>query len=118
MNRLASKNNRGAMRKVRVRKTLVTSPERFRLSVNISSRHAIAQIIDDTKHVTVAYATSVGAKAATGSLSEKAAWVGEQIAAQAKTKKVKRVAFDRGAHLYHGRVKALAEAARKGGLEF
>ncbi len=118
MERLTQKTTRQAMRKQRVRKTITTSSERFRLSVRISAKNAVAQIIDDTKGHTVAHVTSVGAKEATGTLTEKSAWVGQQIAIKAKSKKVTRVAFDRGGHLYHGRIKALAEAARKSGLEF
>jgi large subunit ribosomal protein L18 len=76
------------------------------------------QIIDDTKAATVASSTTVGQKQATGTLSEKAIWVGADIAKKAKAAKIKQVVFDRGSKLYHGRVKALAEAARKEGLEF
>jgi large subunit ribosomal protein L18 len=80
--------------------------------------HVTAQIIDDTKQQTVAYSTSTAAKAPKTTMIDKAVWVGEDIAKKAKAKKVTKVAFDRGGQAYHGRVKALAEAARKAGLEF
>jgi large subunit ribosomal protein L18 len=87
------------------------------LSVTISNRHISAQIIDDSKHITIAGITTAGSKA-TGTMTEKAAWAGSEIAKKAKAKKLKAVAFDRGSRIYHGRVKALADAARKEGLEF
>ena len=86
--------------------------------MHVSNLHVTAQIIDDTKHITVAYATTVGQKAATGTMTVKAEWVGNEIAKKAKAAKVKQVVFDRGGHLYHGRIKALADAARQAGLEF
>jgi large subunit ribosomal protein L18 len=88
------------------------------LSVFVSNLHVTAQLIDDTTHKTLGYVTTVGQKSVKGSMTEKAAWVGEEIAKQAKTAKIKTVAFDRGGKLYHGRVAALADAARKAGLEF
>ncbi len=91
--------------------------ERPRLSVTISNRHVSAQIIDDTKSVTLA-AVSTAGKKQTGTLTEQAAAIGKEIAKKAKTKKITQVAFDRGNKLYHGRVKALADAARNEGLEF
>jgi large subunit ribosomal protein L18 len=118
MNRLAQKNQNQAMRKARVHKSITVSADRPRLSVTISARHVVAQIIDDTSHKTVAYSTTVGSKEAKGTLSEKAAWVGKDIAKKATAKKVKKVVFDRNGRLYHGRIKALASAAREAGLEF
>lgn len=105
-------------RKHRIRSTITGTTERPRLSVFVSNKHVAAQLIDDTKHHTVAAVTTVGQKAATGTMTEKAAWVGSEIAKQAKAAKVKAVVFDRNGKLYHGRVKALADAARAGGLEF
>lgn len=116
-NRLTVKKHQAGMRSIRVRKSLTSSSNRPRLSVKITNLHVTAQIIDDTKNHTIAYITSA-ASSVKGSMSEKAAWVGEEIAKKAKAKKVKKVAFDRGSKLYHGRIKALAEAARKNGLEF
>jgi large subunit ribosomal protein L18 len=106
-----------ARRANRVRTVVQGTTERPRLSVHVSNLHIYAQIIDDEKHVTLAQATTVGQKIK-GTRSEQAAWVGAEVAKKAKAKKIKHIAFDRGARLYHGRVKALAEAARKEGLEF
>lgn len=118
MNRLTSKVRNLARRKNRVRATISGTAERPRMTVRVSNKHIIAQIIDDTSHKTIAYASTVGQKAATGTMTEKSVWVGEQIAKQAKTAKINKVVFDRNGRLYHGRVKALADAARAGGLEF
>lgn len=117
MNRQLHTLHNRAQRKHRVRATVIGTAERPRLSVRISNRHIIAQIIDDSNHRTLAYATTVGSKDA-GNLTDRAAKVGEQIAKTAKAAKITTVAFDRGNKLYHGRVAALADAARKAGLEF
>ena len=101
----------------RTRAKIHGTAERPRLSVHFSNLHITAQIIDDDKKVTLAYATTVGTKM-TGTKTEKAAKIGEEIAKKAKTKKVKKVVFDRGSKLYAGRMTALADAARKEGLEF
>ena len=106
------------MRRNRVRAVVSGTTERPRLSVSVSNRHITAQVIDDTKHKTVAYVSTVGVKAAKGSMTERAEWVGTEISKKAKAKKVTKVVFDRGGRAYHGRVKALADAARAGGLEF
>lgn len=105
------------MRANRTRAKIHGTSDRPRLSVHFSNLHITAQIIDDDKKVTLAYATTVGAKM-TGSRSEKAAKIGAEIAKKAKTAKVSKVVFDRGSKLYAGRMTALAEAARKEGLEF
>lgn len=118
MNRLVSKLKNSARRANRVRTVVRGTTERPRLSVNVSNRHISAQIIDDSTHKTIVGVSTVGQKAATGTMTERAAWVGAEVAKKAKAKKVKAVAFDRGSKLYHGRVKALADAARKEGLEF
>lgn len=104
-------------RRARVRAKVSGTPVRPRLSVKISLAHVIAQLIDDTTGQTLAYATTVG-KDIKGSMTDKAVWVGEQIAEAGKAKKIKQVTFDRGGRIYHGRLHALAEAARKAGLEF
>ena len=101
----------------RTRAKISGTSERPRLTVSFSNLHIVAQIIDDTKGKTLAYATTVGAKM-TGSKTEKAAKIGAEIAKKAKTAKIKKVVFDRGSKLYAGRMTALAEAARKEGLEF
>lgn len=118
MNKLAHKLLNRGLRKNRVRAVVSGTTERPRLSVTISNRHITAQVIDDTKHKTVAYVSTVGAKAAKGSMVERAEWVGTEIAKKAKAAKVQAVVFDRGSRIYHGRVQALADAARKAGLEF
>ncbi len=104
-------------KKNRTRAKIHGTAERPRLSVNISNLHVSAQIIDDDKGVTLAYATTVGTKDK-GSKTELAAKIGTEIAKQAKKAKIEKVVFDRGARLYAGRISALADAARKEGLEF
>ncbi len=118
MKQLAHKLHNRQQRQRRVRATVSGTGERPRLSVFISNMHVTAQIIDDTKHTTLAYATTVGEKNATGTLTERAVKVGAEIAKKAKAAKVTKVVFDRNGRPYHGRIKALAEAARSGGLEF
>lgn len=118
MNNLAHKLLNRRLRKNRVRAIVSGVTERPRLSVTISNRHITAQVIDDSKHKTVVYISTVGAKAAKGSMIERAEWVGTEIAKKAKAAKVGSVVFDRGSRIYHGRVQALADAARKAGLEF
>ena len=118
MSDLITKQKNLKLRKNRIRSVVSGTPERPRLSVFVSSRHISAQLIDDTTHKTLAAVSTVGQKAATGTLSEKAAWVGGEIAVKAKSAKVTKVVFDRSGRQYHGRVKALADAAREKGLEF
>lgn len=101
----------------RTRAKIHGTADRPRLTVHFSNQHITAQIIDDDKKVTLAYATTVGAKA-TGTKTEKAAKIGTDIAKKAKSAKISKVVFDRGAKIYAGRMSALAEAARKEGLEF
>ena len=101
----------------RTRAKIHGTAERPRLSVFFSNHHIVAQIIDDDKGITLAYATTVGANM-TGTMKEKSAKIGTEIGKMAKAKKVKKVVFDRGSKLYAGRMSALADAARKEGLEF
>ncbi len=115
---LAHKLHNRKQRKSRIRSVVSGTATRPRLSVYISNTHVSAQLIDDTSHRTLAYVTSVGQKAVKGTMSEKATWVGQEIAARAKAAKIKAVVFDRNGKLYHGRIAALAEAARNAGLEF
>jgi large subunit ribosomal protein L18 len=117
MNRLLHTKQNAHRRSHRVRAVIAGTGSRPRLSVHISNLHVTAQIIDDKSGKTVAYVSTAGQNQ-NGKMAEKAAWVGGEIALQAKKVKVSKVVFDRGSRKYHGRVKALAEAARKGGLEF
>lgn len=118
MNRLEHKNKTSALRSHRVRARAKGTADRPRLSVTITNLHVSAQIINDDEHKTLAAATSVGQKSLKGTMTERAVWVGSQIAASAKSKKIGKVVFDRGSRKYHGRIKALADAAREAGLEF
>jgi large subunit ribosomal protein L18 len=104
-------------RRARVRATVSGSTARPRLSVKITLAHVIAQLVDDTTGKTLAYVSTIGSDAK-GSMTEKATWVGMNIAGAAKAKKIKQVVFDRNGRIYHGRLHALAEAARGAGLEF
>ena len=90
---------------------------RPRLSVHRSGKHIYAQVIDDAEGKTVAAASTLGSKAS-GATIDAAKDVGKRVAEAAKKAGVTQVVFDRGGFLFHGRVKALAEAAREGGLEF
>lgn len=118
MNKLAHKLHNRRQRKQRIRSVVSGTSERPRLSVYVSNTHVTAQLIDDSTGKTVGYVSTVGQKSSIGSMSQKAEWAGAEIAKQAKAAKVKTVVFDRGGKLYHGRVAALADAARKAGLEF
>jgi large subunit ribosomal protein L18 len=118
MDRIDHKLQNLQRRKYRIRARVSGTTERPRLSVHVSNKHVSAQVIDDVKHHTVAAVSTVGQKAVTGTMTERAAWIGTEIAKQAKAAKVKQVVFDRNGRLYHGRLKALADAARAGGLEF
>lgn len=114
---LAKKLLNKSLRKARVRSKVTGSSERPRLTVTISNMHVSAQIIDDVKQHTLAAATTVGTKA-TGTMTEKAAAIGTEIAKKAKKAKITAVVFDRNGRQYAGRLKALADAARNEGLEF
>ncbi len=92
--------------------------ERPRLAVFRSNRGIAAQLIDDNVGKTIAAASSLDLRSGKGNKSDQAVEVGKLLAANAKKANVKGVVFDRGGYLYHGRVKALAEAAREGGVEF
>jgi large subunit ribosomal protein L18 len=111
-------------RAYRTRNKIRAVSDRPRLSIFRSAKHIYAQVIDDKSGTTVAAASSANLLAASGegkpqgNKSELATLVGKAIAAAALAKGVKQVVFDRGSFIYHGRVKALAEAAREGGLDF
>ncbi|MBX4196972.1 50S ribosomal protein L18 [Candidatus Saccharibacteria bacterium] len=117
MTRLAHKNLNAQRRAYRVAAKIHGTAERPRLAVHISNLHVSAQVIDDVSGKTLAAASTVGQKIS-GTMTEKAAVVGKDIAAKAKKAKISRVVFDRSSRKYHGRVKALAEAARAEGMEF
>src|SRR2546423_13443078 len=103
----------------RVRGKVVGTAERPRLAVSRSNRGISAQLVDDTAGKTVAAASWMGvAKSFKGTKVEQAAAVGKELAASAKKAGVETAVFDRGGYLYHGRVKALADSAREGGLKF
>lgn len=106
-----------SLRKNRVRSKVSGTAERPRLTVTISNAHVSAQLIDDVKAHTLASSTTVGTKQ-TGTLTEQAAFVGADIAKKAKKAKINAVVFDRNGRQYAGRLSALADAARKEGLEF
>lgn len=101
----------------RTRAKIHGTAERPRLSVHISNLHITAQLIDDERGVTLCSATTIGAKL-NGNKTEKAATIGQMIAQKAQKAGIKKVVFDRGSRLYAGRLSALADAARKQGLEF
>jgi large subunit ribosomal protein L18 len=102
----------------RVRKDVFGTAERPRLVVFRSNRGIAAQLVDDAEGKTLAAASWLDKKSAKGAKTDQAAEVGKQLAANAKKAGIERAIFDRGGYLYHGRVKALADAAREGGLEF
>ena len=102
----------------RVRAKISGTAECPRLVVFRSNKHIEAQLVDDLKGATLASASSVQLKLENGGNIEAAKKVGAAIAEAAKAKKISKVVFDRGGYLYHGRVKALAEAAREAGLKF
>lgn len=107
-------------RQVRGRKKIAGTPDRPRLVVTRSSRHIVAQVIDDTRGVTLASASSLEAdvRATDGDKSAKAKVVGKLVADRAKQAGVENVVFDRAGNKYHGRIAALADSAREAGLGF
>ena len=120
MIKIESKNVSRLKRHARIRKNLSGTENTPRLNVFRSNSNIFAQIIDDEAGVTLVSASSVDKelKLENGGNIEAATKVGELLGKRAKDKKITKVVFDRGGYLYHGRVEALAEAARKSGLEF
>jgi large subunit ribosomal protein L18 len=120
MDQQKAKKFRQLRRRRHVRSKIVGTPERPRLSVFRSSKHIYAQLIDDLAGSTLAAASSVAksVEPAYGGNVKAAKAVGLKIAEAAKAKGIIKAAFDRGHYRYHGRVKALADAAREGGLQF
>lgn len=117
MGELAKKKLNKTLRKNRVRAIVTGSATRPRLTVTISNKHVSAQLIDDVAAKTLVASSTVGSKQ-TGTLTEQAAFIGSDIAKKAKKNKITTVVFDRNGRKYAGRLHALAEAARKEGLEF
>lgn len=116
------KNKQALRRKRSNRRRLQATADRPRLSVHRTSKHIYAQVVDDMNGKTLA-GCGTTAKAFAGELegktkTERAAFIGQEIARRAKDAGVEKVVFDRGAFKYHGRIKALADAAREGGLSF
>jgi len=106
-------------RQARIRRTVIGTAERPRLAIFRSGKHLYAQLIDDSKGVTLAAASTMEKELkGTGDTVDGAKKVGASIASKAKSKKIETVVFDRGGFRYHGRVKALADAAREAGLKF
>jgi large subunit ribosomal protein L18 len=102
----------------RIRRRMTGTTERPRLNVYRSLNHIYAQVIDDAQGLTVVSASTVASKVKTGGNVAAAKEIGKLIAERAKEKGISKVVFDRGGYLYHGRIKALADAAREAGLEF
>jgi large subunit ribosomal protein L18 len=122
MIRKISKNEIRERVHIRIRKKLKGTTERPRLTVFRSTAHIYAQVIDDTKGVTLVAASSTEksdiAKWGAGGNVAAAKAIGKRVAERAKENGINKVVFDRGGYIYHGRVKALADAAREAGLEF
>jgi large subunit ribosomal protein L18 len=118
---MITQNKRNAIRQRihdRIRRKLAGTGERPRLNVYRSLSHIYAQVIDDQNGVTLASASTLALKVKTGGNVAAAKEIGKAIAERAVEKGIKKVVFDRGGFLYHGRIKALADAAREAGLEF
>lgn len=114
-----NRNESRIKRHLRVRKKVSGTPEMPRLSVYRSEKNIYAQIIDDTKGITLVSASSLDKELeVAGSNKEGAKLVGEAVAKRALEKGISKVVFDRGGYIYHGRVKELAEGAREAGLQF
>src|SRR5699024_1684464 len=112
------KNKTRQKRHQRVRNKISGTAECPRLYIFRSNKHIFAQVIDDVAGVTLASASTLDKEISGGTKSEQAQTVGKLIAERAAEKQIKRVVFDRGGYLYHGRVEELAQAARENGLEF
>jgi large subunit ribosomal protein L18 len=116
------KNKARLKRHLRIRKNVTGTAERPRLNIFRSSKHIYAQLIDDVEGVTIAQASTLDPQlketVENGGNVTAARQVGELVAKRAVEKNIKRVVFDRGGYLYHGRIQALADAAREAGLEF
>ena len=118
MNKNRLKRVRRARRQRGIRKRVTGTPEQPRLTVYRSLKHMYAQLVDDLNGKTITAASTVQAKAESGGNVEAAKVVGKDLAEKAKAAGITRVTFDRNGFRYHGRVKALADAARENGLQF
>ena len=118
MIKIADKNALRIKKHQRIRNKINGTPEMLRLCVYRSNKHIEAQLIDDTKAITLASVSSVSLKLDRGNNVAAATKVGEEIAKKCLELNITKVVFDRAGYIYHGRVKALAEAARSGGLKF
>jgi large subunit ribosomal protein L18 len=118
---MITQNKRNAIRQrihARIRQKMAGTAERPRLNVYRSLNHLYAQVIDDQKGETLVSSSTLTLKLKTGGNVAAAKEIGKAVAEKAVAKGIKQVVFDRGGYLYHGRVKALADAAREAGLEF
>ncbi|QQE11433.1 50S ribosomal protein L18 [Planctomycetota bacterium] len=118
MERNKLKTLRRTRRKIGIRKRVIGTSEKPRLSIFRSAKHTYAQIVDDLAGKTLVSTSSIAAKMANGGNVEAAKAVGANIAEKAKAAGIEKVQFDRNGFRYHGRVKALADAAREAGLKF
>jgi large subunit ribosomal protein L18 len=120
IHKIKTRESRRYRRHLRVRKKVAGTPERPRLVVFRSSKHIYAQVVDDTRGVTLLGAadTSEGVQVDGKGKTARSFALGQLIATRAKAKGITKVVFDRGGYQYHGRVKAVADGARKAGLEF
>lgn len=115
---MASRVEGRARRRRRIRKKINGSPERPRLTVFRSNKHIYAQVVDDFARCTLACASTLDAESKAANKTEAAVAVGAALAAACSAKGIQKVVFDRNGYMYHGRVRALADGARKAGLEF
>ncbi len=118
MQKLVDKNKERIRRHKRVRKVVNGTPDRPRLNVFRSNKHIYAQVVDDTKGHTLCASSSLQLKLENGGNIEAAKKVGADIAEKCKAINIEAIRFDRGGYIYHGRVQALADAAREAGLKF
>jgi large subunit ribosomal protein L18 len=105
-------------KKLKIRKRVMGSTERPRLCIFRSTKHVYAQVIDDSTGQTLVSASTLDTDGVKGANKDACSAIGKEVAKRAVGKNIKQVVFDRNGYLYHGRVKALADAAREGGLEF
>lgn len=105
-------------KKLKIRKRVMGSTERPRLCIFRSTKHVYAQVIDDSTGQTLVSASTLDTDGVKGANKDACSAIGREVAKRAVGKNIKQVVFDRNGYLYHGRVKALADAAREGGLEF